>query len=450
MQFINFFGNIRNKATFAIAFIQKDLWKIRLKTLKRPKALGLRILRILVVTLTGIRTDAIKLQASALSLFTMLAIVPLLAMAFGIAKGFGLETLLKREIIDTFSGQEEVLQYAMNYAESMLENTQGGMIAGVSLLVLFWSVARLLIRTEGAFNIIWNVHKARPPLRKFTDFFSMLFIAPVFLVLANSATVVVLTKIKAMTESTELLSWFSPVVIILLQLIPYVLFWLLFTLVYIIMPNTRVHFKSALLAAIIAGTAFQLLQWGYINFQLGVSRYNAIYGSFAALPLFIIWLFISWWIVLIGAKLAYAHQNISRYEFGWNTIQPSNSFNKYLALLIVRELAVNFEAGKPPMTLYELAGKLETPWLFVDNTTDELENLGIVTQVQSNGNAPAYQPGKDIHHLTVAYVLEAIERYGEDDIAIAENSQTERLREILFQLKKDLMNSEANLLIKNL
>ena len=443
--------SLKYKAASIKSLIEKDIWKMRLSDTSGGKSFFYRTLRILIVTFTGIQKNNIKLWAAGLTYYTLLSIVPIIAMAFGIAKGFGMKSVLEDNLQDIFEGQQEVLQYVMDYAEKLLANTQGGIIAGIGLIILFWSVIRLLIYIEEAFNNIWHIKTDRSYLRKFTDYVSMMLIAPILLISANSATVLIITTMRDMAESTVLLSWIQPVIFFMVKLIPYVIFWLLFTLIYVIMPNTRVDFKSALIAGILAGTLYQLTQTVYIEFQVGVSRYSAIYGGLAALPLFLMWVLISWWIILIGAKLAYAHQHIEEYEFGWNVVKPSNTFNKYLALLIVHILAKNFEAGKPPMTIREISAGLRTPWLFVEDMITSLTKLRIITETYSNdGEESAYQPGQDIHNLTAAYVLESMERAGDEEIAIVDTTYTEDLKKSLYAIKTSVIESQGNVLLKDL
>jgi membrane protein len=141
-----------------------------------------------------------------------------------------------------------------------------------------------------------------------------MLISPVLVLMSGSATVFITTQVTQITQKVELLGVISPLISFLLKFSPYVLIWALFTILYIIMPNTKVNFKAGLLGGVVAGTLYQIAQWAYISFQISAAKYNAIYGSFAALPLFLMWLQISWWIVLFGAELSFANQNVHTYE----------------------------------------------------------------------------------------------------------------------------------------
>ncbi|NJK95867.1 MAG: YihY/virulence factor BrkB family protein [Bacteroidales bacterium] len=196
---------------------------------------------------------------------------------------------------------------------------------------------------ESAFNDIWQIKKARIFVRKFSDYISMMIISPVLVVLASSANVFISTQLETMEERVELLGYISPIIYILLKFVPYLLIWVLFSLMYIIMPNTKVNVKSGIIAGVIAGSIFQITQWGYIHFQIGVSSYGAIYGSFAALPLFLVWMQISWLIVLFGSEISYADQNIDYYEFETETVGISQYAKRILTLLVAQRIVQNFK-----------------------------------------------------------------------------------------------------------
>jgi membrane protein len=182
----------------------------------------------------------------------------------------------------------------------------------------------------------------------FSDYLSLMLICPVLAILSSSLTVFVTTQVNLILEKFSILGVFSPVVFLFLKILPYCLLWSLFTFCYIFMPNTKVRFSAGLLGGIVAGTVFQIVQWGYITFQIGVVRYNAIYGSFAVLPLFLVWLELSWLIVLFGAELSFAYQNVDTYEFEPDALQASHRIKTLLSLQITHHLIKNFATGAPP------------------------------------------------------------------------------------------------------
>lgn len=253
----------------------------------------------------GFRDDLCYLRASALSYYTLLSIVPVLAVAFGVAKGFGLDEMLKERILVTFEEHPEIADKMVTFAYSALESARGGLIAGVGVAFLFWVVYNLLNNVEKSINAIWDIEKGRPFGRKLSNYLAMMVLGPVIIVIASSSAVFLATEINQLIGDGGIMETISPIILFSMRLFPLLLSWILFSLIYLYMPNTKVRWKRAVIAGIIGGTIYQCVQWAYIHFQIGVSNYGAIYGSFAALPLFLMWMHISWLIVLLGAEIAY-------------------------------------------------------------------------------------------------------------------------------------------------
>jgi membrane protein len=260
----------KSRINDAIRFLKSDIWRISLDEVTPVRAFFLRQLQIMIVAVRGMHDDKLFLQASALTFYTLLSLVPVIAMAFGIATGFGLEKYLEAELARAFAGREEIFEAVLGFARSLLEATRGGLMAGIGLIILFYTVMRVLSYIEDSFNDIWQVKQPRSVARKFTDYFSMMLIGPIFIILSNLFTVFFTTQIDKITENITLLGYISPLIMFFVQLIPFLLIWFVFTILYMVMPNTRVNFSSALVAGIIAGTLFQFVQWGYIHFQVGV------------------------------------------------------------------------------------------------------------------------------------------------------------------------------------
>lgn len=429
-------------------FLKTDVWMIRARELTRPKSYALRQLRLLLLAVRGFQEDQVQLRASALTFYTLLSIVPVLAMAFGIAKGFGVEKLLEKQLLSRMPAQEEVVGRIITFAHSMLESTQGGLMAGVGLALLFWAVIRVLGNIEASFNNIWGIEESRPLGRKFSDYLSIMLLSPLLLIVSGSATVFVTTRVRIITEDVSFLGVVSPVIFLLLRFVPYAAIWGLFTLVYILLPNTRVRFMSGFVAGVVAGTLYQIAQWGYIAFQVGVARYNAIYGSFAALPLFLIWLHISWLIVLFGAEVSFAHQNVDAYELEPGSLKISNNFKRLLSLLISHAVITDFFQGKPARTAPDLAHGLEIPIRLCRRILHELVTSGILSEVKTEQEKEsAYQPAQDIHTLTVGRVLAALDSEGMDDIPVPKTRVRTTLSQTLTELDQAVKESQGNRLL---
>jgi membrane protein len=436
-----------------LEFVRTDVWRIRLKDLSRKRSFGLRLLRIILLVARGFSEDRVQLRASALTLFSLLGIVPVLAMAFGIAKGFGFEKFLQKNLLERFQGQEEVATRIIDFAHSLLEATRGGIIAGVGLVVLFWAVIRVLKDIENSFNAIWGIDKGRSLGRKFSDYLTILVICPILLTMSGSITIFISTQVEMITARFSLFGYVSTLIFMSLRVLPYCVLWGLFAFLYILVPNTKVRFRSGLIAGIIAGSVFQAVQWGYIHFQVGVSKYNAIYGSFAALPLFLAWLQISWVIVLLGAEIAFAHQNVDTYEFEPDSQRISTSFRRLLGLMVVHLLTRRFADGEKPHTAQEISHALEIPIRLLRKILADLVDGGIASEIKGDDDAdPAYQPAFTIDDLTVARVLNALDQRGidSDAIPVRETEASATLSATLEAFRETIERSPANRLLKDI
>jgi membrane protein len=433
------------------SFIRADIWRIRLADLPFGKSFLIKQLRIIILAIRGYDEDRCLLRASSLTFYTLLSIVPVVAMFFGVAKGFGFERRLQEELFNRFPGQEEVLNQVISFSNSLLEQTQGGLIAGIGMLVLFWSVLKVLGHIEMALNDIWGIKESRSWGRKFSDYLSIMLISPILVLMSGSATVFIKTQVTQITQKVELLGVISPLIFFLLKFTPYVLIWALFTILYIIMPNTKVNFKAGLLGGVVAGTLYQIAQWAYISFQIGAAKYNAIYGSFAALPLFLMWLQISWWIVLFGAELSFANQNVHTYEYEPDCLKVSTGFKKLVALQIAHLLIKKFENGDRPLTDSQISAQLEMPIRLVHNILFELVESDLVSEIKTQADKEfAYQPARDINNLTIQYVLEALDQKGTDDIPVAKTEDYQALSDALQNFSEAMEKSSANKLLKDL
>ena len=434
-----------------INFLKTDIWRIRLKSYSGSKSFFLRQLRIVVLAIRGFDEDKCILRASALTFYSLLSIVPVIAMMFGVAKGFGLEKRIETEILKKLQGQEEVGKRIIDFANSLLNNASGGVIAGIGVAFLFWTIIKVLSNIENSFNDIWGIRASRSFGRKFSDYLSMMLICPFLLIMASSVTVAISSEVHVLLEKFSILKALGPIILLCLRILPYCTIWLTFTFVFIFMPNTKVKLRSGLLAGVVAGTIFQLVQWIYINFQIGAAKYGAIYGSFAALPLFLLWLQISWLVVLFGAELSFAHQNVETYEFEQDCLSASYSFKKLLSLLITHHLIKHFCKGEKPLDADMISHSLEIPIRLVRQILFELVEAGILCEVQSDANKNiAYQPAIDVGKLTIKYVVESLERRGNSDIPVGQTDELDKLTSCLGTFAGDIEKSPANILLKDL
>ena len=435
----------------AFNFIKTDIWRIRLEHLPFGKSFLIRQLRIVILAFRGFDEDKLMMRASALTFYTLLSIVPVMAMLFGVAKGFGFERILQRELLEKFPGQEAVLRQILDFARSLLEVTKGGVIAGIGMILLFWAVIRVLGHIEGSLNSIWEIKESRSWGRKFADYLTIMLISPLLVLMSSSVTVFITTQVTQITQKVTLLGFISPLIYFSLKLIPYVLIWVLFSIIYILMPNTKVSFRAGILAGIVAGTLYQIAQLFYIGFQVGVARYNAIYGSFAALPLFLIWVQISWLIVLFGAEISFANQHVDTYEFEHDCLNISPGYKRLLTLGVVHLLTKDFAAGKKPLTDSRISQDLAIPIRLIHQILYELVSSGLVSETKTVEDQEfGYQPAMDINLLTINFVLKALDANGTNYIPVARTNEFKEISESLEKFKEAMEVSPANRLLKDI
>ena len=432
-------------------FLKKDIWRLSLKDRPKYETILIKLARILLLAFRGYDEDKVSLRSSALTFYSMLSVVPVAAMVFGISKVFNIEKNLTSYLNKQFEGQKEVLEYIIEFANSMLNNTKGGLIAGIGGLVLIWSVLKVFSNIESSFNAIWQIRKGRNWFRKFSDYISMLLIAPILLVSSSGATAILTSSIGDLVKEVAFFSVIGPLILFFVKLIPYVLIWLLLTMVFMVMPNTKVKFKSAFIASVISGTIFVLVQWLYIHFQVGVSKYNTIYGSFAALPLFLIWLQMSWLIVLFGAEISFAVQNVEKYEFEPDTHNLSTYSWKVLILMVAHLLIKNFAKGEKAMTAAEISKKLEIPIRLVHDIVYKLVDSNVLSEISTQHEKEnAYQPSQDINNLTVSYIINAIDHCGTDKILAVASTEKDHIIKILNDFDIATQNSKGTILLKDI
>jgi membrane protein len=435
----------------AFQFFTVDIWKIQQRDLSRAAWLFLRQARILVVVLRGFYEDKIQLRGTSLTYNTLLSLVPLAAVLFGIAKGFGFDKALERYLIENLQVHDVIITKVIAFSHTLLENTKGGLIAGIGVIILFWTIIRVLANIESSFNDIWGIKKSRALVRKISDYLSFMLVCPFLLLMSSTVTVLLASQYKLAAKKIGLLATFDPAVIYLLKFFPLGMLWLMFTFIYIFMPNKKVTLKAGAFAGFIAALAFHFFQLLYINSQILIAKYNAIYGSFAALPLFLVWLQISWLIVLLGAEFSFAQQNLETYEFEHTYEKISYSFKKLLGLRIMHALVHNFSQAQAPWTELKISQELEIPARLVRELLRELREAKVISQVMlEDDQTAAYQPARGIDGITVQYVIDALERRGVDDIPMAKSKELKKLSSYLASFHSLITRSPANKRLQDL
>ncbi len=431
-------------------FLNVGVWEVQTKDLKFYSRYAVKAIRVIILSFKGFKKDECPIRSSALTYFTMLSIVPVIAVAFAIAKGFGLEQVLEQEITKALSAQKEVMTYLLEFSKKMLTSTKSGLLAVIGVGFLLYSVLRLFQHIENAVNAIWGVEKARTYLRKFTDYLSIVIIAPILMIASSAATVYINAILKDLSKDT-IFEMISPFLLSSMKLLPFVIMWLLFTFLYMIMPNTKVPFKRAFVAGIVAGTVFQLIQIYYIDLQFAFSRYNAVYGSFAALPLFLIWVQFSWLVFLFGAEVSSALANIRSYGYKIEYKELSYKKKRLLCLLVLKKITNRFEEGETAPGIEELADELKLPSQYIEKIAESLVKAKLVNEVlNATKKENGFQPAKDIATQSFAEAIEKLDVLGDNRLNIKSSEDFEKLNKQLVEYSKLVDDNYSKLLIKNI
>lgn len=442
---------IVNLYKVSVRFVMHDIWYLGRERLSGRDAFLVRILKVLIVSIRSFGEDKIAIRASGLTLYTMLALVPIVSIIFAVAKGFSIEGQLQQFLIQNFSDHQDIVVWLMDFAESALRNARGSVMAGVGVVVLLWSIISMLNNVENSFNYIWNVTTPRSWSRRLSNYISMMIVVPIVLVIVSSMSVSFLFKMDALEEAYPFLVTIGWVVRFLITLIPYLLMGLMLVTVYMVMPNTKVRFNAALVAGLVTGVVLILAQNLYLSSQVRISRYSAIYGSLAAIPLFLLWAKTSWLIVLFGAELSFAFQNIDSYDHENASNKMSISDKVLLSLFVTRMLAKNFKEGNLPLTDETISSRSGVPVRAVRMILRDLENVGIVSEIlMRNDKEVAYQPAIDIYLLTVGYVQSRIEKLDSNPFVIPQDTTGDRFVYILNKQRAAFEKSEVNRLLIDL
>ena len=429
-------------------FLTYDIWRITEDEVTRTTFSVYNIIKTIYLCVNRFTKDRIVNKASALTYSTLLAIVPILAILFAIARGFGFDNLMESQVINGFGGPTETTEVILQFVNSYLSQTKSGIFIGIGLIMLLWTVLNLINNMEVTFNRIWQVKKARSMYRKITDYFSMLLLMPILLVVSGGLSIFMSTMVKNLEDFTLL----APVGKFMVRLIPFVLTWFMFTVLYVFMPNTKVKLKHALISGILAATAHQAFQFLYISSQLWVSRYNAIYGSFAALPMFLLWLQVSWTICLFGAELTYAGQNIRNFSFDKDARNISRRYRDFISILIMSLIAKRFEQDAQPYTAEEISEECQIPIRLTHETLYELQEINLLHEVVTDEKSEdiAYQPSMDINKMNVALLLDKLDTHGSEDFKIDKENEFNSQWGALLKAREEYYKNASKVLLKDL
>lgn len=376
--------------TTLVRFLRHDLWHVQRHNTTALAYCCCSLLKKLLLAVEFFTTRRVIDMAAALTYSTLLALVPILAVVFGVARGFGYNKYIEVWFRELLGSQPQAADAIINFVNSYLVHTKSGVLLGVGLVLMLYTVLMLTLNVEKTFNAIWQVKHRRSLYRAVTDYLAMLLLVPVVIVLVSGLSIA-----GAM-------------------LLPYVLMAVVFMAMYMCVPNTKVRLQVVIVPGILAGVGMQALQLFYIHAQVLLSSYNAIYGSFAALPLFMLWVQLSWTICLFGVQLCYTNQNMDELSFRLQVADISPRYRRLLAIILMSRVCQRFADGKRPYTALDLRRLTNIPIRITQDLLYMLVRAGLLSENSADGKdqEPTYQPAMTLQKLTVGAMVERLDSMG--------------------------------------
>lgn len=394
-------------------YLFNTLWEIDVNQLSSWQRRGTGILRVVYLIGRDLATGELNMRAMSLVYTTLLALVPLLAVSFSVLKGFGYHNQLEPILLNLTAplGERgvEVTQQIIGF----VENVKAGVLGSVGLVLLLYTVISLTQKVERAFNYTWQVSQSRSMARRFSDYFSVILIGPLLIIAAITLTASITSStLYTRLEDTPFIGWLLQS---FNQLLPYALVILAFAFIYVLVPNTRVRVRSALLGAVVAGILWQTVGWGFAELVASSPRTIAIYSAFATLFLFIVWLYISWLILLVGASIAFYHQYPERRWRESRQLRLSNRLKEKLALAVMLAIGRRYYQQQPEWTLPELARQLNIVEQNLHPIMDQLVDAQLLARTEHD--PPRYLPARAPEKLDLLSIINCIRQAGENDMA---------------------------------
>lgn len=389
-----------------ISIIQQYFWIGVWKD--RRDNIWIRILKTLNLSVRSFLDRDLQARSMALTYSTVLAIVPAFAMILAICRGFGLQDILLNTLPQYFPAQTKAIDTAFSFVDDYLKQASSGIFVGVGIIVLLWTVVSLLSYIEDAFNKVWDIRHDRSFYQKITDYIAICLLIPVLLICSSGISIFVSTTLQDKIH----ISFLTPLINTMLELMPVVLAWLAFSLSFFLIPNTKVSLKYSAISGAICAIAFQIVELLFVNGQIYVSKYNAIYGSFSFLPLLMIWIQISWLILLFGCVLTFSMQNVFAFNYLGDISHVSHNYMQRLSLVVACIVATRFAQEKTPMTRLELSRKYFISARIVGEIIERLRQCKLINLVELGKDEFGVAPATDTESITVGEVMQRLDNLG--------------------------------------
>lgn len=438
---------MKEKFRQLVHFFTRSLWRVTQNEVSRSRYNSYNLMKITIQTVKCFIKDRVWIRAAALSYTTLFSIIPILALLFAIAKGFGfsnlMERLLRNEMI-----QNNSVDMVMTFIDNYLEYAKSGVFIGVGIVMLLWAVINLADSIESNMNAIWDVKKQRSYFRKLTNYMALYIVLPAIIILYAGVSIFMTTVYQHLAEYLIISSF----VHFCFKLAPYILSGLIMTGLFFFIPNTKVKFKNAFIPGMITGIIFQAFLYIYIQIQMSVSSYNAIYGSFAIIPMFMLWADISWSIILFGVEMSYVSQNIELYNFGEEADNVSRRYHDFLCIVVMSLICKRFEEGGKPYTASELSDAGEIPIRLTNRLLDELEAVGLIHgfSADTKSEIEHFLPAIAISQLSIGRLLCTLESHGCEDFKIDHTKEFSNQWDAFVGYKEEMYSKSNEILLKDL
>ena len=437
-----------------VNFFTRSLWRVTERDVSRGRYTGYNLMKIIIQTVKCFIKDRVWIRAAALSYTTLFSVIPIMALVFSVAKGLGFSSLMEKFLFESIAengADSGALNMVMEFINNFLNKyTQegSGVFIGVGIIMLLWAVINLADGIESNMNLIWDVKKPRSYFRKLTDYMAIFITFPIICILYATVSIFMTTFYQNLGTD----GIFSSFLHICIKLAPYALSGCIMTSLFLFIPNTKVKFKNALIPGMITGIIFQAFLYIYIQIQMSVSSYNAIYGSFAIIPMFMLWADISWSIILFGVEMSYVSQNIELYNFGQEADNVSRRYHDFLCVVVMSLICKRFEQGELPYTASELSDAGEIPIRLTNRLLDELETVGLIYGLSNDAKSETthYLPAIAISQLSVGRLLSTLESYGCEDFKIDHTKEFGNQWAAFIDHKKEMYTTTNEILLKDL
>lgn len=407
-----------------------------------------RFLKVVNLSVRSFTDRDLQSQAASLTYSTLLATVPVLAMLFAIARGFGFQNILKSQLFTYFPAQREVLENAFTFVDSYLNQASEGLFVGVGLIVMLWTLISLISNVESAFNLVWGIKHGRSIWRRITDYTAIFLILPILMICASGINVFMSSTLQDAIPFKSL----TPMISGLLDLAAMTLTWFFFVGAYLLIPNTRVPFKNAFFAGILTGIGFTVLQWLFVSGAVYVSRYNAIYGSFAFLPLLLVWLQLVWMIVLAGAVVCYSMQSFGHFNFMGQVSGISVDYRLTVLLAVLSTIVKRFDNGDPPADTPDISRERGIPLSLADASVNRLVELQLIDRVVVNEQKEifGYNPSLPTSDMTVGLVIRRVLKSGHSNFIPGFSSHFPKIISSVAALEHTTIEQAEKILLRDI